>query len=129
MPTNRPDTRMMMSESTPLKYISRMVRPKRRNAVPECSSVARKKRAAKPMRQIPWIVPCPRFSIDRLSMRALQSEVLAVGRRRVVERDGAVGLAVHELVNVRQAGCADLVRRALGDDHAFRNEINVVHDL
>ena len=53
MPTNSPDTRMMMSESTPVKYSSRMVKPKRRNAVPECSSIARKKRLAKPMRQTP----------------------------------------------------------------------------
>ena len=53
MPTNRPDTRMMMSDSTPVKYISRMVSPNRRKAVPECISTAKKKRVANPMRHTP----------------------------------------------------------------------------
>src|SRR5512139_2809496 len=128
MPTNRPDTRMMISDSTPVKYISRMVRPKRRNAVPECSSITPKKRAAKPMRHTLCIVLLPRFSIVCLSTESSQPQVVHVGRRRIMERHRAVGLAVHELVHVRQPGRADLGGGALGDDHAFRDEIHVVDD-
>src|SRR4030065_2231426 len=104
MPTNSPDTRMMMSESTPVKYISRMVSPKRRNAVPDCHSTATKKRTAKPMRQTACTVRFPRFSIDRLSTLFSQSQVVGIGRRRLVERNRAVGLAMHELVHVPQDG-------------------------
>jgi hypothetical protein len=46
MPTNSPDTRMMISDRTPVKKISRMVRLMRRSEVPECSRMARKKRLA-----------------------------------------------------------------------------------
>src|SRR5512143_3502803 len=123
MPTNRPDTRMMMSESTPVKYISRMVNPKRRNAVPECSSIATKKRAAKPIRQTPWIVRFPRFSIACLSTLRSQLKVVDVGRRRIMERHRPVGFSVHELVHGRRPGGADFVSGALGHDHALRDEI------
>src|SRR5574340_1177029 len=120
---------MMMSDSTPLKYISRMVRPKRRNAVPECSSITRKKRAAKPMRPTLWIVLLPRFSIVCLSTQPSEPQVVRIGRRRIVERHRAVRLAMHELVHVGQPRGADFLSRTLGDDHAFRDEIHVVDNL
>ena len=45
MPTNSPDTMMMMSESTPVKYTSRITRRKRPKLVPEEASTSAKKRA------------------------------------------------------------------------------------
>src|SRR5574340_1621569 len=120
---------MMMSDSTPLKYISRMVRPKRRNAVPECSSITRKKRAAKPMRPTLCIVLLPRFSIVCLSTQSSEPQVVRIGWRRIMERYRAVSLTMHELVHVGQPGRTDLGSRPLGDDHPFRDEIHVVDDL
>ena len=46
MPTNNPDTRIMINDSTPVKYISRVIRPKRLRLVPDFSNVSRKKRLA-----------------------------------------------------------------------------------
>src|SRR5512139_2556460 len=121
MPTNRPDTRMMISDSTPVKYISRMVRPKRRNAVPECSSITPKKRAAKPIRHTVCIVLLPRVSIVCLSTESSQPQVVHVGRPRIMKRHRNAGLPVKELVHVRQPTRADLSGDALGPDHAHRH--------
>src|SRR6476659_3072079 len=132
MPTNRPETMMMMSESTPLKYTSLITRRKRLKLVPEEASTSHRKRAMVPARQTPSITLWPRRPSGRRisSTRASrQSHVLRVRRRGVVERHRPVGLAVHELLNVRQLALADLVGRAFADDHAVGDEVEIVHEL
>ena len=52
----------------------------------ELMSIARKKRLAKPMRQTPWIVRFPRFSIACLSTPSSQLQVVGIGWCRVMER-------------------------------------------
>src|SRR5258706_13562588 len=121
MPTNSPETMMMMSESTPLKYTSLITRRKRLKLVPEEASTSHRKRAMVPARQTPSITLWPRRPSGRRrsSTRASRkAHVRRVRRRGVVERHPPVGLAVHELLHVLQLAPADLVGRALADDQA-----------
>src|SRR6185436_11345904 len=58
-----------------------------------------------------------------------ESHVDRIRARGIVEGNGAVGLAVHELLDQRELGAADLVGRSLADDHALGYEIEIVDDL
>src|SRR5512139_1476876 len=121
MPTNRPDTTMMMSESTPEKYTSRITSLNRRTLVPEAARSTKKKRAIEPTRQTFSMKLWPtrtrvwrvRSSMGRLLPRGRQPDVLAVSGRRVMERHRAVDVPVDELVHHGQLGRADLPGRAL----------------
>jgi len=75
------------------------------------------------------MVRFPRFSIACLSTLPSQLKVVGVGRCRIVERHRAVGLAMHELVHKRQTGGTHFIRRSLGDNHALRDEIDVIDDF
>ncbi len=113
MPMNSPDTMMMMSESTPLKYTSRITRRKREKLVPDEASTRPKKRAMEPRRQMPLITFLPRrergFLTSSTGGPRGKAHVHFVALRGIVERHGTVGLAVHELAHVRQLRAADLL--------------------
>src|SRR3954463_6497481 len=111
MPTKRPDTMMMMSESTPLKYTSRITSRKRLKLVPDEATTRPKKRAMVPTRQTPLITLWPsRARGFRTSSMAGSHEahVVRIRRGRVVEGHRPVGFAVHELLHVRHVALADL---------------------
>src|SRR5437868_1829325 len=125
MPMNSPDTMMMMSDSTPVKYTSRITRRKRLRLVPEEATTSAKKRVITPTRQMPSMKLAPRRSSGRRTRSSTRGSprgephVGLVRTRGVVERHGALGLAVHELPDERVRGFADLVGRALAHDASF----------
>src|ERR1700682_3464595 len=128
MPTKRPETMMMMSESTPLKYTSRITRRKRWKLVPEEASTSPKKRAMEPSRQMPFTTLRPRGASAlrrRSSTRAphRESHVLAVRLGGIVEGNRAVDLTVHELAHIRQARAGNLLRWFPAPDDAGGDEV------
>lgn len=121
---------MMIRDSTPAEKISRMIRWKRRKLWPEWDKVSTKKRVATPMRHTPSTTRRPmrrKPPSKPLIMRTTPNR--RIGRRRVMKGNRAVLLAVHELVHIGQVGRLDLVRRALGHDHPFRDKIDVVDNF
>src|ERR1017187_7461065 len=109
-----------------------MVRVKRRRAVPECINIATKKRLANPKRQMRSLtfLPRPRRMPRRLSTTArLRENLLAVGRRGVLESDRSVPLAPDELMHIRRLRSPDIFGRTLGDDKPLGNEIDVIDDF
>ena len=138
MPTKRPDTTMMMSESTPLKYTSRITRRKRRKLVPEEARTTKKNRAIEPARQTFSMKLWPtrtrvrrtRSSMGRLRARLREPHVLVIGGRRIVERHRAVDLPVHELVHHGQLRGRGSASGVPSPDHAaLGDEVEVVDDL
>src|SRR5690348_5110025 len=135
MPTKSPLTMMMMSDSTPVKYTSRITRRKRLKLVPDEDSTSPKKRAITPMRQMPSMKLAPRRSSGRRTRSSTgaspggEAHVGGVGARGIVERHRPLGLAVHELPDERVRGFADLRGRALAHDAALGDEVEVVDDL
>src|ERR1700752_962683 len=126
MPTKSPETMVITSESTPLKYTSRITRRKRAKLVAEAAITRQKKRAMVPTRQMPSMKLWPRRASGRRTSSMgvrLQPHVGRVGSRGIVDRHRAVGLAAHELAHVRERGAADLPGRALAHDSAVRDEI------
>src|SRR5258706_3628431 len=90
------------------------------------------KRVAEPMRHTALMVrrPTSLNPPERApNMSAANSQILAVGRRTVVEWHRPVRLAVHELVYERFGGFDDLSRCAFRHDLASGQEVDVVHDL
>src|SRR5258705_7333643 len=131
MPTKSPETMMIMSDRTPVKYTSRITSRKRLKLVPEEASTRPKKRAIEPARHTPFtkLFPSRMSGLRTSSMRASEAHILRVGRGRVVERDRPVALAVDELAYVRMLRGSHLVRRALAQDCAVGDEIEVVDDV
>src|SRR6186713_8379 len=134
MPMNRPDTMMITSDRTPVKYTSRITRRKRLKLVPEDASTRPKKRAITPARQMPSITFAPSRASGRLTRSSIgaprrEADVHRVGPGCVMERDGAVGLAVHELAHERILRDANLGRGSRRDDAPLGDEIEIVHDL
>src|SRR5688572_24656922 len=120
MPTKSPETTMMMSESTPLKYTSRMTSRKRSKLVPDEAITRKKKRAMTPMRQMPSITLWPsraRGWRTRLSIAPLrETHVRGIRPRGIVEGNRAVGLAMDELAHERVGRGTDLLGRSLAHD-------------
>src|SRR5450631_1823705 len=61
MPTNKPATRIIIRDITPVKYSSFTINLKRLKQDPEFSNISTKKRVEKPMRHIASITRCPIF--------------------------------------------------------------------
>src|SRR5580704_4620043 len=120
MPTNRPESMMMMSERAPVLYTCATIRRGRASAGTHCASRRPKKSAVAPRRRTP----------------ALRKPALVIGeqlrqkiRRRVMKRHRSIGAAGHELAHRRGITGAQLRRRTCGGDHAAGEQIAVVGDV
>src|SRR5690348_2688779 len=134
MPTKSPETMMITSESTPLKYTSRITSRKRWKLGPDEAMSRAKKRATVPVRQMPSITRWPRLATGRRRRSStggpsVQADILGIRSRRVVEGNRPLQLALHELPHIRKLGAAHLVRRPVAHDHAVGHEVHVVDDL
>ena len=65
----------------------------------------------------------------RLGNAPLQLQVNGVGFRRIMKRDRAIFLSMHELVHKRVFRFSHLRRRALRDDYPVGDEIHVVNNF
>src|SRR5664279_4661945 len=102
----------------------------RRNASGEWIRTTTKKRAPKPRRLTALIAPAPtrRNPWNRASA-AMDSEFLCISGRGIVKRHGTVRRSVDELAHERIRRRSHLVRRALRDDAAFGDKVEVIDDL
>src|SRR4051812_36121397 len=90
-----------------------------------------KKRVMEPKRQMPFTTLWPRrpMALFTSTTASLEPRIRRPWPSRIVERHRTIRLAVHELLHVCAARAADLIGGAFADDHAFADEIQVVHDL
>ena len=130
MPTNRPETAIISTESTPAKYTCRTLRRKRKSDVPECASICSRNRQTLPSACIKPRVFAPTvlirfifrfncffrrpFVFGRPSENGLTSQqILLQSRlRRIAEGDGAVGQAADKLAHPRRIEFAHFLGRA-----------------
>src|SRR5678815_1597326 len=126
MPTNSPEIRMMIIDSTPVKYSSRMISRTRRKLVPELSRVNAKKRDALPRRSRLSVTWWPMLRTLMMEVRLNKLELFAEIFARVLIGDRPVGLAPHKLVHERIFRGAHFGRRAVRNHDAFRQIVHVI---